>query len=336
MAARANLKIDAAVREAFVSAQASYGEGAVRWLRVEIDGETMKLVDTVTVSSDSAAEDMSKLAADVDTKGAGVAAYIVYCTDSNLTTSKPWILIAYVPETSKVRAKMLYASGREDLKRALGHTYFKGELHASASEDLSVDSLRHALKVASTDLPYTEEELLARKEKSSIHPGGEKVAVIAGVPLSCTQNLQTRLGSFTEAEANACLEVSVLDTETFELEKEHAASSGASSLASVVDESQPRFFVIKVDGGAHFLYFCPDGCKVKRRMLYSTAKAALISHLENAGVEIKKKAEVRDATELADAFDDAPVVAATVSTTFSRPARPGRGKRRPVARHFKK
>ena len=57
-------------------------------------------------------------------------------------------------------------------------------------------------------------------------------------------------------------------------------------------------------------------------MLYSTAKAALISHLENAGVEIKKKAEVRDATELADAFDDAPVVAATVSTTFSRPARP--------------
>ena len=290
-----------------MSAQASYGEGAVRWLRVEIDGETMKLVDTVTVSSDSAAEDMSKLAADVDTKGAGVAAYIVYCTDSNLTTSKPWILIAYVPETSKRRAKMLYASGREDLKkRALGHTYFKGEATRALPKTCQWTVCATLSKLPRRIFRTLKRKLLARKEKSSIHPGGEKVSVIAGVPLSCTQNLQTRLGSFAAAEANACLEVSVLDTETFELEKEHAASSGASSLASVVDESQPRFFVIKVDGGAHFLYFCPDGCKVKRRMLYSTAKAALISHLENAGVEIKKKAEVRDATELADAFDDAP------------------------------
>ena len=165
-----------------MSAQASYGEGAVRWLRVEIDGETMKLVDTVTVSSDSAAEDMSKLAADVDTKGAGVAAYIVYCTDSNLTTSKPWILIAYVPETSKVRAKMLYASGREDLKRALGHTYFKGELHASASEDLSVDSLRHALKVATTDLPYTEEELWHAKKKARFILEGKRLLSLQVYP----------------------------------------------------------------------------------------------------------------------------------------------------------
>ena len=288
MAARANLKIDPAVREAFMSAQAGFD---VRWLRVEIDGEKMVLVDRGAPSSASASasDDIAALARDVEAKGAGKAAYVVYCTDTGAASSKPWILVAYVPETSKVRAKMLYASGREDLKRALGHTYFKGELHASTPEDLSAENLQHTLKVATADLPYTEEELIARMEKSSIHPGGEKVAVIAGVPLSCTPALEGRIGSFSSAPANACLEVSVLDTEMFELSGEHTLSNGPASLASVVDDSQPRFFVIKVDAGANFLYFCPDGCKVKRRMLYSTAKAALISHLENAGIDIKRE-----------------------------------------------
>ena len=340
MAARANLTVDGSVRDAFLSAQTSFGANAVRWLRVEIDGEVMRLTDTgLARSAESAGEDMEALAADVAAKGEGNACYVVFCTDLSISESKPWILVAYVPETSKVRAKMLYASGREDLKRALGHTYFKGELHAGASSELSKEALRHTLRSGSIDLPYSEEEIIARMEKSSIHPGGEKVAVIAGVPLACSQGLSTRLDSFGSATNGSCLEIAVLETETFDLAAEHALSNGAPDLAPVVNEAEPRFYLIKVAAGINFLYFCPDGCKVKKRMLYSTAKAALTGHIENASIEVVKKAEVRDAAGLSDAFVEiaAPSPMDSSAATFSRPARPGRKKKsRNVKRHFQK
>jgi hypothetical protein len=43
-----------------------------------------------------------------------------------------WVLIAWVPDNARVRDKMLYSSSRDDLKRALGLGYFRGEFYANA------------------------------------------------------------------------------------------------------------------------------------------------------------------------------------------------------------
>lgn len=48
-----------------------------------------------------------------------------------------WVLLAWVPDTAKVRDKMLYSSSRDDLKRSLGLGYFVTEYYANSKVQLS-------------------------------------------------------------------------------------------------------------------------------------------------------------------------------------------------------
>ena len=40
---------------------------------------------------------------------------------------------------------------------------------------------------------------------------------------------------------------------------------------------------------AVFIYMCPEGCKVKLRMVYSTTKASVITHASEVGLELAAK-----------------------------------------------
>lgn len=59
----------------------------------------------------------------------------------------------------------------------------------------------------------------------------------------------------------------------------------------------PSFF-------AALLYYCPEGCPPRNRMTYSTAKAAVIDALNNAGVGLAKTTEARDEDELNTALEN--------------------------------
>ena len=62
-----------------------------------------------------------------------------------------WILLAYTPDGSKVRDRMLYASTRDTLKKELGRSYFVDELYGSekvlynSPRNVTSDGLRMSL-----------------------------------------------------------------------------------------------------------------------------------------------------------------------------------------------
>jgi hypothetical protein len=64
-----------------------------------------------------------------------------------------WVLLAWVPDTAKVRDKMLYSSSRDDLKRALGLGYFVTEYYANSKVQLGRHpqvQARHAHNISLT------------------------------------------------------------------------------------------------------------------------------------------------------------------------------------------
>lgn len=74
--------------------------------------------------------------ADFDALGESVGdspSFFVFCFEHGENEGeKKWILVAYVPESAPVRAKMLYASSREDVRKALSlasvtHEYYACE-----------------------------------------------------------------------------------------------------------------------------------------------------------------------------------------------------------------
>jgi len=61
-----------------------------------------------------------------------IPTYILYRLDSKNLQGYEWVLLAYVPDGSSVRDRMLYASSRDNLKKQLGYTYFVEDLYGSS------------------------------------------------------------------------------------------------------------------------------------------------------------------------------------------------------------
>ncbi|KAG8840349.1 Twinfilin-1 [Serendipita sp. 411] len=59
-----------------------------------------------------------------------VPAYLLVRLDT--TPTSEWLAISYVPDTAKVRDKMLYASTQSALKKALGDSRFKDSIFATS------------------------------------------------------------------------------------------------------------------------------------------------------------------------------------------------------------
>lgn len=66
-----------------------------------------------------------------------IPAYIITKLDD---PSSSWLAISYVPDIANIRAKMLYASSRAALTKALGSSYFTDSLFATSKADLTAAS----------------------------------------------------------------------------------------------------------------------------------------------------------------------------------------------------
>ena len=120
--AKANLTVDASITAAFASANET---GRTRAIHVVIEGESMNCVDTTAAGADFAA-DFDGLAGAVGADDPRIVLFTAGAQAGGVSpgTALEWGLLSYVPDTANVRLKMLYASSREDLKRALGLNYF--------------------------------------------------------------------------------------------------------------------------------------------------------------------------------------------------------------------
>lgn len=150
--AAANLQLDAGLVAAFEKAQQS----KIRWMFAKIDDVTFTFEKQGEITG-SLETDLAIVKQNLKDE-----AMIFVCVDE-VSSPKKWTLVAYVPETCKIKKRMLFASGRQDIKNKLGNSYFKGEAYCQDAGDFTVENIMRD-RTEIEDLPYTNEELMMKQE----------------------------------------------------------------------------------------------------------------------------------------------------------------------------
>lgn len=110
---------------------------AERALIVGIQDEQLIPLKTIPSSSPDFSADLTKV---VGSLSADEAAYIILRRYPD--ASDGFVAVTYVPDTAKVRQKMLFASTRLTLVRELGTERFRETLFATRKEELTAEGFK--------------------------------------------------------------------------------------------------------------------------------------------------------------------------------------------------
>jgi hypothetical protein len=116
--AAANLQLSPTLISTFEQSQTD----GTRWLTCTITDVTFEFA-TKGKSSGNLEVDLQDVKKVLASTKDGLM--VLVCVDE-ASKPKKWTIVAYVPETCKIKKRMLFASGRADIKTKLGQSYFKG------------------------------------------------------------------------------------------------------------------------------------------------------------------------------------------------------------------
>lgn len=298
--ARANLQVSKELQDQFNTAHGNI-QNKTRWIKVRVDDVTMNPIGT-GVSSGDIEKDLGYIRTNVMDKD---ASFIIVCIDPEVNP-RQWVLVAHVPQTCKITSRMLYASGRDDLKTTLGTSLFKGEVHCTDVEDLTLDAFMRPVKRSSiTDLPWTESEKMIKEEHAaSARPSGKSEKGMASVDFGVTDKLIGKLKSLVNGEIN-WIECKVTDDEKIDLISAEKIDPSSKNLASKIHNTEPRFYIIHrvpktegLDPKNYLVFSCPETAAIRLRMVYSTCKSALFEQAIANSVPIDKMLEIRAQDEI--------------------------------------
>ncbi|XP_051865065.1 twinfilin-1-like [Pristis pectinata] len=240
--------------------------------------------------------------------------YILYRLDSRNAQGPEWVLIAWTPESSTLRHKMLYASSRAAVKKEFGGGHIKEEIHATMPDEVSLEGYRRHLasKAAPAPLTVAEQELQQMKiseintdiNVDSKRPTLQGVAFpIEDDALAALQRLKEKRFPYVQLRLDTEREViTLVDERPIEV----------ADLPAQVPADSPRwhFFLYKHSHEGEtlesliFIYSMPgSNCTIKERMLYSSCKGPFITSVEQQlGLDIAKKVEIDQGSELTPDF----------------------------------
>ncbi|XP_056100402.1 twinfilin-1b [Rhinichthys klamathensis goyatoka] len=240
--------------------------------------------------------------------------YLLYRLDSTNNQGYEWIFLAWSPDHSPVRQKMLYAATRATLKKEFGGGHIKEEIFGTVKDDISLNGYRKYLTSQAAPLPLTaaEEELRQIKLnelQTDVHVD-TKQQTLQGVAFPMQREAIQALEQFREKRINYVqLEID------FPKESIKLFSTAPTDLKDLPkripnDAARYHFFLYKHSHEGDylestvFIYSMPGyKCSIKERMLYSSCKNPLIDTVEkNLGIEIAKKLEIENGDELTSDF----------------------------------
>ncbi|KAK0183916.1 actin depolymerizing protein [Armillaria mellea] len=251
----------------------------IRFIKVSIDNELLVHDLSVPVQG-TLAEDLAKLQ-DPQIISDDVPAYILVRLDEPPTQ---WLVIDYVPEGTKIRNKMLYASSRGSLTRSLGSSVFTDSIFATSKEDLTAEAYaahrRHV--TAPQPLSTREQEIAdarAAEREAGTHSYRPKVNPIGhGAGLKWTDQVEDAIKTLGQGEDSGLVLLNIdVPTETLTLVS--VTSASVEDLPSALPTSEPSyaFFAWSHSHSSSprrdiiFIYSCPSASPIKHRMLYSTS-----------------------------------------------------------------
>ncbi|KAH7927091.1 actin depolymerizing protein [Leucogyrophana mollusca] len=324
----------------------------VRFIKVVIQNESLVPVTALNVSG-SLDEDLIHLQ---DILEENEPAYILTRLDE---PSSEWLAINYVPESARVRDKMLYASTRNALTKSLGSAVFTDSLFATSKSDLTSESYaahkRHA--AAPRPLSSREQEMAdirtAEREAGFAYEGsrGRQNHLGTGVVgLPWSTEVEDAVKNLGTSDGN-CLVTIKIDPSSECLVLDSVADIHVDQLGSSLPASEPcyAFFAWSNSPSSSgkdivFVYSCPSSSPVKHRMVYSSGASsvfqsakAIFTDQSSSFSLASKKIETSDPKELDEAYLKSELgfgVTGTSNNTapsddtakpaFARPKGPGR------------
>uniref|UniRef100_A0A8C9VR76 Twinfilin-1 n=1 Tax=Scleropages formosus TaxID=113540 RepID=A0A8C9VR76_SCLFO len=240
--------------------------------------------------------------------------YILYRLDSSNNQGYEWIFVAWSPDHSPVRQKMLYAATRATLKKEFGGGHIKDEIFGTVKDDVSLNGYKKYLTSQAAPLPLTaaEEELRQIKlnEVQTDISVDTKQQTLQGVAFPMDHEAIRAIEQFRDRKLNYVqLEI---DFAKESIKLSSTAPTEIKDLPKRIpkDSARYHFFLYKHSHEGDylestvFIYSMPGyKCSIKERMLYSSCKSPLIDMVENnLHMDIAKKLEIDSGDELTSDF----------------------------------
>uniref|UniRef100_A0AAQ4RC91 Twinfilin actin-binding protein 2b n=1 Tax=Gasterosteus aculeatus aculeatus TaxID=481459 RepID=A0AAQ4RC91_GASAC len=267
--------------------------------------------------------------------------YILYRLDSQNAQGYEWIFIAWSPDQSPVRQKMVYAATRATLKKEFGGGHIRDEMFGTVEDDLCFQGyLRHmASCCCPAPLTAAEQELQRIKvTEVKLKQFGldKRPHTLQGLAFPLQEETKQALQQLKKRRINYIQLRLDVEKETIELV--HTKPTETHELPYRIPPDCPRyhFFIFKHSHQGQrqealvFIYSMPGyTCSIKERMLYSSCKNRLLDEVErDYQLEVTKKMEIDNGDGLTEDFlyEEVHPIEHTLKQAFAKPRGPG-GKR---------
>lgn len=231
--------------------------------------------------------------------------YIIYKHDDNSFDNAKYLFILFVPDTAKVRSKMMYASSAAALQKKLGGPgTFSTTIYWTELEEVSRKGWESHKAHEALAAPLTQEEESLRdvREKEASQMLGTSATRThlpssflqgsggSSVGMKLSQNAEEALQKLQASPGSVVLIIDI-PTETVDVK---AVISGKID-GSVFATDSAQFTVYNRDGNNNSVvvfYTCPSGTKVKERMIYATNFKSIKEHVTASGLTISSSVSI--------------------------------------------
>ncbi|KAH7107563.1 actin depolymerizing protein [Auriculariales sp. MPI-PUGE-AT-0066] len=325
-----------------VTAYAQAEQNNVRFLKISIQNEQLVLDRSVAISG-SFGEDLNQLQHVLEDD---IPAYVL----ARLDDGKPdYLFVSYVPDAAKVRDKMLYASTRAALTKALGA--FSDSLFATSKSDLTPDAYEGHRRHVAAASPMSAREAEMAALRAAERAAGDDIPrgmsarsahVDSSHGIAWDSSIEEVVKDLGAASTSKLLILSI-DVAAEKLVLISYVDATVDGIASKIPASDPSYALFSWHHSPSgekrrdvvFIYSCPSSSPVKSRMLYSTSIGVLINQIKALGVPVAKRIETSDRNDLDAASilshlgleapsSGASTPAAQENRAFARPKGPGR------------
>ncbi|KAK7985144.1 actin depolymerizing protein [Apiospora saccharicola] len=301
-----------------------------------IRSESLQPVTTLPSTSSDFAQNLSQLEPHLQPTEA------LYILLKRHADAPRMIAVSYVPDSAKVRQKMLFASTRLTLVRELGSEHFRETIFATTAEELGAQGFAKHDRHAELEAPLTEEERTLGEVKraeaeAGAGTGQREIHLSKNMNMPVATDALVALSEMGREQGRGIVMLKINpQSEVVELVPEPGNPSSVADLVSTISSTEPRFTFWRYTHSHQgvesnpilFFYTCPAaaGKSIKFRMMYPLMKRAVLAVAEGeAGLQIEKKFEVEEPDEITEETimsDLHPKV--EVKQAFRRPKRPGR------------
>ncbi|KAF7311522.1 Protein tyrosine kinase [Mycena kentingensis (nom. inval.)] len=287
-----------------------------RFIKVSIVKEAL-VYDKSVPRNGSLQEDLSLLQDSEEILQESTPAYLLTKLDDN----SDWLVIFYVPDTAKVREKMLYASSRATLLKSLGSAYFTDSIFATSKTDITPEAYaahrRHV--TAPQPLSTAEQEMAdvraAERQAGALgaYQGSRARTTHLGhnIGMGWTEDAENAVKGLSEGDDSVLVVLTIdLSTETVVLHSTTPLEADQIGATLPGDSACYAFFAWKHTPSNRqivFIYSCPSGNPVKERMVYATNLHAIFlagkTHLEGSPSALNaRKLETSTPSDINEAF----------------------------------